>query len=368
VLERVRIALLHPYSWPTVRRGGERYLHDLGRWLHERGHQVDIVTGRNDADQAISDGPRLVQLPLLEATRLARHGVSPLDTFGASALPHLLRHRYDVVHALVPSAGLAASAAGLPAVYTALGHPSRSNLPARRWSRALFGRAVHGVRVPAALSASAARGVEELTGRRPLVLPPGVWTEEFEPSWARPVGPPRLLFNAFATDQRKRLHVLLAALPAVLEALPEARLQLGGGGDPGEALARLDPGVRRVVEDVLDDLGTGTLADVPRRFRDATVSVLPSVDEAFGLVLVESLACGTPVVCSDSGGMPEIVDDTVGRVAAPDDPASLARAVVSAVALADEPGTAERCVARAKHWDWSQIGPMHELAYAKARG
>jgi glycosyltransferase involved in cell wall biosynthesis len=122
------------------------------------------------------------------------------------------------------------------------------------------------------------------------------------------------------------------------------------------------------VEAVLDDLGPGTLDDVPERFRQATVSVLPSVHEAFGLVLVESLACGTPVVCSRSGGMPEIVTDKVGRIAEPDDPASLADALVEAVALAAEPGIAEACADRARLWDWDVIGPLHELAYARARG
>jgi phosphatidylinositol alpha-mannosyltransferase len=365
----VRIALLHPFSWPTVRRGGERYLHDLGRWLSERGHDVDIVTGAVDAAPAEHDlgGPRLVRLPLWSPARLAPYGVTPLDTFGATASRHLARERYDVVHALVPSGGLAAVAALQPSVYTVLGHPSPANPPARAWSRALLTRAVKAVRVPAALSRSAADGVEGLTGRRPLVLPPGVRTVDFAAKPAAPAGPPRLLFNGFAGDPRKRLDVLLRALPAVLEVLPDARLALGGGGDAGPALDRLDAGVRRAVVAVLDDLGPGALGDVPTRYRQATVSVLPSVEEAFGLVLVESLACGTPVVCSRSGGMPEIVTDAVGCTAPPDDPARLAAAIVGAVALAADPATPARCAEHARQWDWDRIGPLHELAYARAR-
>jgi phosphatidylinositol alpha-mannosyltransferase len=226
---------------------------------------------------------------------------------------------------------------------------------------------VRQVRVPAALSHSAADGVEALYGRRPLVLPPGVRTADFATRSAPPPGPPVLLFNAFAGDPRKRLDLLLEAMPAVLEQLPDARLQLGGGGDASTALDRLEPGVRRAVEPVVDDLGAGELADVPDRYRGATVSVLPSVDEAFGLVLVESLACGTPVVCSRSGGMPEIVTDDVGRVAPPDDRAALAAAIVAAVDLARDPRSPARCADRAGHWDWDVVGPLHELAYARAR-
>ena len=359
----MRVALVHPYSWPGVRRGGERYVHDLGRWLADAAHDVVLLTGGEGSE--VLDGVRVLRFPL--SRRLASRGATPLDTFGATVLPHLARERYDVVHSLVPSGGLAASLTLQPSVWTALGHPSPASPPTQAWSRALVRRAARAVRVPAALSRSAADGLEALTGRRPAVLPPGVRTGDFVPRLEPRSGPPRLLFNAFAEDDRKRLRVLLAALPTVLEALPETRLQLGGGGDPSAAFDALDPGMRRAVEPHVDDLGAGALEDVPARYRDATVSVLPSVDEAFGLVLVESLACGTPAVCSDSGGMPEIVDSTVGRIARPDDPRSLARAVVEAVQLAADPSVPARCSAHAAAWDWDTVGPMHSLVYGKAR-
>lgn len=361
----MRVALVHPYSWPQVRRGGERYLADLARWLVEAGHEVDVLTGGSGGVRE-QDGARVVPVPLRVPHRLARHGVTALDTFGASVLPVLARERYDVVHSLVPSGGLAAVATLRPSVYTVLGHPSPANPPVRAWSRRLFSTAVRAVRVPVALSRSAADGVEGLTGRRPLELPPGVRTADFAPRLEPRTGPPRLLFPAFAGDPRKRLVGLLRAMPAVLAALPDARLVLGGGGDPSPAFDALEPGLRREVEPVVEDLGEGALGDLPDRYRAATVSVLPSLDEAFGLVLVESLACGTPVVCSRSGGMPEIVTSDVGRVAPPDDPAALAAAVVAAVALAAEPEVPARCSRHARAWDWAAVGPRHELTYARA--
>jgi phosphatidyl-myo-inositol alpha-mannosyltransferase len=365
----VRVALVHPFSWPAVRRGGERYLHDLAGWLSAAGHDVDVLTGdHEDVVGGGTDAGRIVTLPVRTPARLASRGATALDTFGLSVLPTLARERYDVVHSLIPSGAVAAAITVTPSVYTALGHPSPSNPPVRRWSRELFAAAVRLARVPAALSESAAAGVEGLTGVHPHVLPPGVHTDRFEPNLDARTGPPRLLFNAFAGDPRKRLRVLLQAMPLLLAELPDARLVLGGGGDAAAELDALDTGVRRDVENVIDDLGVGTLDDVPGRYRDATVSVLPSVDEAFGLVLVESLACGTPVVCSRSGGMPEIVTgDDVGRVVAPDDAAALARGVVEAVQLAADPATPARCRAAALPWDWCVVGRQHELVYSKAR-
>ena len=87
-------------------------------------------------------------------------------------------------------------------------------------------------------------------------------------------------------------------------------------------------------------------------FREAWASGLTSYNEAFGLVLVESLACGTPVFGSRDGGIPEIVDrPEVGRLFEGDDERDVARAILETLELAEEPGTAGGCRARAEDFD-----------------
>src|SRR5439155_1593557 len=77
-----------------------------------------------------------------------------------------------------------------------------------------------------------------------------------------------------------------------------------------------------------------------RAYAGAWASVLPSVDEAFGLVLIESLAAGTPAVAARSGACPEIIDDDrVGRLFAPDDADDLLRAMEEALDLGSEAET-----------------------------
>ncbi|HEU5034214.1 MAG TPA: hypothetical protein VFT62_05570, partial [Mycobacteriales bacterium] len=85
----MRIALLHPYSWPHVRRGGERYLHDLAWFLTRHGADVDVVVGGRPGVEEV-EGHRLVRIRHLR--RLAAGSVTPVDTFGASAAAWLMRH------------------------------------------------------------------------------------------------------------------------------------------------------------------------------------------------------------------------------------------------------------------------------------
>lgn len=343
----MRIALASPYAWPEVRRGGERYLDDLAQWLRADGHDVDVVTGA---------GHRI-------HLRTARRGLTPVDTFGLAAWAPLRRRRYDVVHALVPSAALAARLAGRRTVYTVLGLPAAAGFGRRPLDRRLFTGAVRRSHAVTALSRAASEAVAELTGRRPDVLPPGLRTERFPVDTRPRTGPPRLLFPADASDPRKGLADALAALDLLLDVRPDARLVVAGPGDPGPALDAATDRARAATE----VLGVGELADVPARYREATVTVLPSRAEAFGLVLVESLASGTPAVALAEGGPAQVLDDpAVGRTCPPRDAPALARALDEAIALAGRDGTALRCAAHAQRWGWDRLGPRHLEVYARA--
>ncbi len=360
------LALVHPHSWPEVRRGGERYLDDLAWYLAWRGHHVDVITGtsgRSNTERR-PDGVVVRRRHHLLAHRLERLNVSRVDAFGVAALPALLRHRYDAVHALTPSAALAARLARQQTVYTVLGHPTADQIGLRLADRPLMRAALRRATASVALSEASARATRDQFGVLPGVLPPGVRLETFEAVEAQVPGPPVVLFCSDASDPRKGIELVLRALLRLLDDRPDVRLRVGGPGDHRWALGSLGADAARL-ERSIDVLGAGELSEVPSRYQRATVTVLPSRHEAFGLVLVESLASGTPVVCTADGGMPEIVtDDRIGRVAPPDDPDALAVALSEAIALAERPATGQLCREHARRWSWvDEVGPRHEALY-----
>lgn len=362
------IALVHPFSWPEVRRGGERYVNELASWLAGRGHEVEILTGTAGVskDETRPDGVVVRRRTHLRRFRMARVGVTDVESFGAAIFPTLIGRRYDVVHAMTPTAALAARATGQRTIYTVLGHPTPDQLGGRRFDRRLFSMAAHAANEVTALSVASADQVAALFGCAARVLPPGIHIHNFPPNLAPRTPPPRILFSGAYDDPRKGLDRAFSVMATLLRSHPDARLLLSGQGSRVWAQDLLGPTTLKRICEITDDLGSGSTEEVPGRYRSATLTLLPATQEAFGLVLVESLASGTPVVCTADGGMPEIVSTPrVGRTAALHDLEALCTAVEETVQVAYDPETPGRCVEHARRWDWSTVvGPAHEALYA----
>jgi glycosyltransferase involved in cell wall biosynthesis len=360
----VRVALTHVYCWPEVRRGGERLLHELGGAMARRGHDVSILSSASRPSRSMEDDVRVVRLQSPRG-----EGLTQELRFSRTVLPPLLTGRFDVVHSLGvgdASASIAAAALhrrlGRPrrTVFTHLGNPLRGwyeQQPDWRYQRFV---ARH-IDVYGCLSAHAARTFEAGFGRRAARTPGGVRLARFTPAPCRTTTP-TLLYSGALNEPRKRVGDLLAAVALLARDEPSIRLWLSGPGDPSGLLAAAPPEARERT-DVLP-LGTPDLSDVYGR---AWVTVLPSVHEAFGLVLVESLACGTPVVAADHAAPPELVTAETGALSVPEDARSLADACRRALALARGPGIAERCRASAAPYDWdTAVAPRIEALYEGA--
>ncbi len=138
------------------------------------------------------------------------------------------------------------------------------------------------------------------------VIPNGVDSTRFRPLPARHDDPPVVLFVGRLVAQ-KGVDVLLRAFAAVLARLPQARLVIAGDGDQALYLQRLARylGVMARVEFV----GWQSGEDLVRCYGHCDVVAMPSRYEPFGLVALEAMSCGRPVVAARTGGLAEIVDD-----------------------------------------------------------
>jgi len=206
--------------------------------------------------------------------------------------------------------------------------------------------------------------------------------DTFRPSAPRDTSRPVVLFAADLTDPRKGGSLLLRAWSRVYRRCPRARLALAGSlglagwmqDQNGETmLSRLDQVEDPAARAAIEIRGPGALAALPTWYSQASVTVLPSVDEAFGMVLTESLACGTPVVASAHHGPGEILagpgigaavdlrdaSDLVSARRADE----LADAILQAIELSAAPATAARCRDWAAQWSLDRIGAQLERTF-----
>ncbi|MEK7866930.1 MAG: glycosyltransferase [Planctomycetota bacterium] len=143
-----------------------------------------------------------------------------------------------------------------------------------------------------------------------------------------PRGAPTVLY-AGVLVRGKGVHHLLDAWPEVRRGFREARLVVAGAPkDPEYARGLREQAARLGAATSVEFLGALPQADLARRMAEADVLVLPTLSEALGLVLLEAMACGTPVVASSVGGTSDLVrDGENGFLVPPGDSRSIAERV-----------------------------------------
>lgn len=339
----LRVALLTPRFWPDVRRGTERHVHELARGLLELGHRPLVVTRGRRPKLGDVDGVRVARLPRAPGG------------FGLVATLHAFRpHVAHAFHLADANAGLAWTArTGRPLAYTHMGIPDGADVAASPGGVDAVRRTVAGCTAVVTLSRHSAEAFRATLGSECRLIHPGVSLERF-PVGAERTREPTVVCSAAVAEPRKRVGLLVEAWPAVRREHPDARLLLDRRG--AEALGSAPPGVDLVA---MDDT-----AELARLNGMAWAAALPSTSEAFGLVLVEALATGTPVVATDSAALPEIVDrPQIGRLF--DGTSSgLADALLATFRLAGDPATRTACRARAEDFSASRMVDAHATLYA----
>ena len=343
-------------------------MRNLADGLIARGHRPRLITSHPARPRrSLEDG--------LPVTRVWRPPHRWLDAAGLEQhLTHvplsylsLRTGDCDVAHAHFPTDALAAarwsSVSGRPSILTYHGIPDRRGLARPRLREAITRRAVDGCTAVTAVSAVAAAAFERTLGIEAQVIHPGVDLDAFGPAPERAEAP--TIFCAATPDEpRKRLGLLVDAFAIVRRRRPGARLRILRPHDQATENELGLPALNiELIEPVSD----------PRRlaaeYGGAWVSALPSFGDSFGITLIESLACGTPVVASNLDALPEVVDSPeIGRLFDGDRPEPLAGALLEALELATDPSCRTACRGRAEQFSTERCVSAHEALYRELLG
>jgi phosphatidylinositol alpha-mannosyltransferase len=257
-------------------------------------------------------------------------------------------------------------ASPVPVVGTFHAHAERSLLfdaaaPVLRriWRRLL-------VRI--AVSEAAARFVTSRLGDGTRIIPNGVDVELFEggePATGLPPG--RRLLWVGRLDRQKGFPVAVRAFAELAGDFADLSFIVAGDGRDRDTIRSLPEKIRQRIVMV----GTVRHQDLPGYQAAADIFVSPALgQESFGLVLVEAMAAGVPVVATDIAGYREVVErDESGLLVPPGDPSALAAGIRRVLTDRDLAGRLrERGRARAERYRWSVVVEQVESAYRDALG
>ncbi|QKW05527.1 glycosyltransferase family 4 protein [Streptomyces sp. NA04227] len=360
----MKIGIVCPYSW-DVPGGVQFHIRDLAEHLRALGHQVSVLAPADDdtplPEYVVSAG-RAVPVPYNGSVARLNFG------FLSAARVRRWLHdgTFDVIHIhepTSPSLGLLTCwAAQGPIVATF--HTSNPRSRAMIAAYPILQAALEKISARIAVSEYARRTLVEHLGGDAVVIPNGVDVGFFagaepRPEWQTPAEQREtggtIGFIGRIDEPRKGLPVLMKALPAVFAERPDTRLLVAGRGDEKEAVAGLPREMRGRVE----FLGMVSDEDKARLLRSVDLYVAPNTGgESFGIILVEAMSAGAPVLAADLDAFAQVLDrGEAGELFANEDADELATAALGL--LGDPDRRAElRALgsAHVRRFDWSTVG------------
>lgn len=354
----MRVGLVCPYPW-DVPGGVMAHVRDLAEGLLDLGHDVSVLAPVDDDRYPLP--PYLV--PAGRTVPVRFNGSVARVIFGPRSAHRARRWlrdgKFDVLHLHAPEAVslslLTLLSAGGPIVGTF--HAANARSRALAAVAPVVQPQLEKIAGRIAVSPAARRTIVDHLGGDAVMIPNGVHVAAFAgaeplPGWPGPGG--AVGFLGRIDEPRKGLSVLLDAFTEIAPQRPGLRLLVAGPGDADAVRSALPPAVAdRVVL-----LGRIREEDKARFYRCVDVYVAPNVGgESFGIVLLESMAAGTPVLASDLDAFRRVLTD--GRAAALFPVGDAPALAASLGRLLDDPGARAELAAagteRVAAYDWSAV-------------
>lgn len=351
----MRVGIVCPYAWDTP-GGVSAHVHDLANALLRMGHSVSVLAPAESDDGlppfVVSTGrPRAVRYN----GSVARLAFGPVSAYKVSRW--VRNGGFDVLHVHEP---LAPSLSVL-ACWVARGPIVATWHSSMRRSRMLLSlnrlatTAMEKVTARIAVSEAARTTLVHHIGGDAVIIPNGVDVASFAPAHPRAEwtgSGPSVVFLGRLNEPRKGLQVLMAALPLMRLTHPDLRVLVAGPGDPSQVT------IPSGCESAVLFLGRLSDQDKAAALASADVYVAPNTGgESFGIVLLEAMAAGTPVVASDLEAFVRVLGyGAAGRTFHNGDSESLAQVTTRLLADPSERDHLRAAGrARAAQFDWSLV-------------
>ncbi len=368
----MKIALVSPYDF-AYPGGVVNHIISLGSYLAQMGHEVKFIAPASSPITTLGDRfihigkPRAIPV----SGSVARVTISPRLSTRITEM--LEKEKFDIVHLHEPL---------MPMLCTTVLRMSRTanvgtfhafngkgyNI-AKPFGPILFKRWFSKLDGHVAVSKPAKEFVSKYFQADYNVIPNGIDTRHFSPNVA-PIdelcdGKLNILFVG-RLEKRKGADYLLKAYEQVKRDIPNSRLIIVGPGtklrDKYEKQVK-----RRSLKDVVF-VGYTNYEELPRYYKTADVFCAPATGwESFGIVLLEAMAVGKPIVASNIDGYASILSHgTEGLLVTPKDEKSLAQALTSL--LNDEKlrrKMGAKGILKAKEYDWKNVAQRVEALYSK---
>lgn len=402
------LAILSVHTSPLARLGGEKtggmnvYVRELARELGRRGIHVDVFTRQSSPVDLHIDTSLGTNVRVITIQAGPLEIISPDETYpyvqefaaGVIAFSTLHNLRYDLIYSHYWLSGCVADTLkeiwGIPfaQMFHTLGHmknrialnPNVPTLPDVRVTQE--SRIVRlADRIIAATPAEQAQllWLYRADRRKIVIIPPGVNSEQFFPQ-SMEESRARLALESDQTiflfvgriEPLKGVDTILRAFAAIKRESPDllAKLRfLVIGGDPARPnteLARLIQRARELdIESLIDFLGAKDQNDLRDYYTASHAAIMPSEYESFGMVALEAMACGTPVIASHVGGLAFLIQDGVNGYLIPvGEPNALSEKLIQ-ILIDPETLSAMRANAfgTAQQYTWSAIAERLETIF-----
>jgi phosphatidylinositol alpha-mannosyltransferase len=369
----LRVGIVCPYSF-DVPGGVQNHVLGLARYLRQAGHrpyvlapgQLGPATDELDVEGFASVG---AAMPVRYNGSVARVNFGPLSA--ARVTRWLRKGKFDLLHIhepITPSISLLALwAAEQPVVATF--HAATPRSRSMQLAGGVLRGAIEKIDAGIAVSESARNVVVQHLGRDAVVIPNGIQFNDFARRQdlcaelvdiGRPAdsGRTRLIFLGRLDEPRKGLDVLLAAVPLIMKARPHLELIVAGQGS-------------RSLPEWCCSLGMISDETKIALLRSADIFVAPHLArESFGIVLLEAMASGAPIVASELPSFLDVLgsprdEQRLGEVFAAGNAGALAAAVLQVLDRPD-PLRVARAQQAARRYDWSVVGATVLAVYRAA--